>query len=57
MSKEQPFQCKIPGCENCTSRIPHVCTKHFIEGWGRIKPLPAEEQAPLYVSDKQKGNK
>ncbi len=50
-----PFDCEVPGCTEKTGRNPHVCTKHFIEGWGRLPrmPLPAKvEDAPLYVSDK-----
>ena len=65
MSKEQPFNCEMPGCENYTSRGPHVCTKHFIEGWGRLPSMPLPKPtptapvnaAPLYVSDKRKKGK
>jgi len=44
MSKEQPFNCEVPDCPNWTSRIPHVCTKHFIEGWGRVESMPLPKQ-------------
>lgn len=58
MSKTQPFFCLVPGCGKPTSRIPHVCTKHFIEGWGRLEDMPLpEEDAPLYVSDKDRKKK
>ena len=40
MSKEQPFKCGVPNCSNWTSRDPHVCTKHFIEGYGRLEDMP-----------------
>ncbi len=45
MSIEQPFACEVPKCTNRCSRLPHVCTKHFIEGWGRLPdmPLPVKE--------------
>ncbi len=59
LSKEQPFQCEMSGCPNWTSRLPHVCTKHLIEGWGRLPemPLPTQKEPPLYISkkDKKKG--
>ena len=58
MPKEYPFKCAMLGCDNGCGRLPHVCDKHFIEGWGRLPwmPLPEEklEEAPLYVSDKPK---
>jgi hypothetical protein len=65
MSASQPFPCEVPGCTGFTSRIPHVCTSHFLEGWGRIKPMPEivqpqpepNEKPPLYVSDKPKAKK
>lgn len=71
MSKDRPFNCEVPGCNKPTSRIPHVCTPHFIEGWGRLPdmPLPEEKpapdadpskgtpEAPLYVSDKDRKRK
>ena len=55
MSTEQPFQCEVPGCTNRCSRVPHVCTKHFIEGWGRLPDMPLPEVKPeVYVSDKDR---
>lgn len=64
VTDRQPFKCEVPGCEGITSREPHVCTKHFLEGWGRLPDMPLPEQtgiklkAPLYVSDKdRKGGK
>jgi len=54
MDKEYPFKCKMPGCDNGCDRLPHVCDKHFIEGWGRLPWMPLPEEAPLYVSDKPK---
>jgi hypothetical protein len=47
------MKCRVPYCQNETTRIPAACTKHFIEGWGRLPEMPLpEEEAPLYVSDK-----
>lgn len=40
MSDSQPFRCEVPNCLSWTSRIPHVCTIHFIEGWGRLPEMP-----------------
>jgi hypothetical protein len=62
MSASQPFKCKMAGCPNMTGRIPHVCTPHFLQGWGRLPdmrlpeatPILPDAPAPLYVSDKDK---
>lgn len=43
-------------CGNKTSRVsPQVCTKCFLQGFGRTKPIPVkEEPPPLYISDKDR---
>jgi hypothetical protein len=39
--------CLYPGCNNPTTRTPQVCTKHFIEGFGRNRPIPKLDE-PSY---------
>jgi len=59
MSDAQPFKCEVSGCDGITSREPHVCTKHLIEGYGRLPDMPIPEKneeikPPLYVSAKDR---
>jgi hypothetical protein len=46
----QPFKCEVPDCPNSSSRELHVCTKHFIEGWGRLPEMPLPDKDKLILA-------
>ncbi len=65
-ASSKPFKCSI--CNEPTTRMTPggaVCTRHFIEGWGRLpeKPLPQAAQflplapEPLNVVKKHPGGR
>ena len=46
-------------CEDGDGTEGYVCTKHFVEGYGRLPDMllpkpPAPPEPPLYVADKDK---
>lgn len=53
-------KCSMKGCPEWTTRLigeQAVCTKHFLQGYGRLPgmELPgAKTDAPVYVSKKDK---
>ena len=52
-SASRKYNCVI--CQAITSRMLKdgaVCTKHFVEGYGRLPNMPLP--APIYVSEKDK---